>query len=628
MTDVAAQVPSKYDVVIDGHGYVFLNSLMQSMPFRNQRAAYSYSKTFIERSNVSGKYGDNDQDFFLTVSQNDWSEGEGELFFRGNDPNRSRQFFSGVAVDTTTAPGRVTMRPATTMANPTGSVIYAMCPIWDEVDPSVHAYCSLDTATPTLHTVSASGTDTSIGAHGAGVVNPWGMCHDGSFVYIAGATKLRRWSSAAGFSDFSAQTNAGSLAFLNNALYSCDASVLRSYDTGGSASTIYTWKNAVGTARSSLNQSAKLAPFGGQLLIYWQYMNDGPELWLYDGTSTYRVAVLPAGMVGYDIRVISGIVYLSGLIFGGVAGTTGLIPVVYYYNNGTLDELWRSSYPVSGTFGVASNKFLPALGEVGGKLTILDQASKRVMEYDPGTGAISNVTTLAVSGSYASSDLPMVSSAATTMLFDYDAGNSSTGNTLGLYPSTVSFATTSTVTSALVDFDNSLTKIMRGVKTEWFGSGTVDIAYLIDGDPLTGSYTSLRTAAVSGTEYLFPASTTGRAVSVKVTLNNSGGQPTLTRVYVRAAPIQQSFRRCQYVLDLTGDAQMKNPVVLRDNTLSTLTGQQMATNLSAAITSTTPVQIYDRFGGYLAVAEQGEGVTELDEVRPGEFIAQTTWREV
>jgi hypothetical protein len=34
------------------------------------------------------------------------------------------------------------------------------------------------------------------------------------------------------------------------------------------------------------------------------------------------------------------------------------------------------------------------------------------------------------------------------------------------------------------------------------------------------------------------------------------------------------------------------------------------------------------FGTYAAVFEQGEGVTELDEVRPGEFIAQVTAREV
>jgi hypothetical protein len=48
----AAEVPGVYDVVIDGYGFVFWTSLMQSLPFRNQRAAYSYTPTFLERTNV------------------------------------------------------------------------------------------------------------------------------------------------------------------------------------------------------------------------------------------------------------------------------------------------------------------------------------------------------------------------------------------------------------------------------------------------------------------------------------------------------------------------------------------------------------------------------------------------
>lgn len=626
-TNTASQVPGRYDVIIDGYGYVFWNALMQSMPFRNQRAAYAFSPTFLERTNVSGKYGDDEQDFFLTPSQNDWTLGEGQFYFRGNDADRSRRYFTGVAVDTTTAPGRVAMRPATILVNPTGSSVLAMCN-GNSSDFTTNYYSSVDSGTPTLHSITPSGSDSSLGAHGAGTVNRWGMCSDGYAIYIAGSSKIRSYGGS--FADFSAATNAGSIAFLNNALYSCDGSVLKTYDGTGAATTIFTWKNAFNTALTPLAQVPKITSFGGQLLIYWPYLTNGPELWIYDGTSTERIIKFPASMVGYDVKVINGVIYLSGLMSTEGSGVIGLVPVVYFYLNGTADELWRSSKPVPGNISLAS-PFCPALGEVGGKLVILDQASKRLLEYDPPTGAISNVTNLAVSGSYASSDLPMVSSAGTTILFDFDAGNSSTGNTLGVYPDMANFATTSSVTSSMVDFDNSLTKIMRGVKVEWTGGGSVDISYLIDGDPVSGSYTSLRTSAVSGTEYLLPAATTGRAISVRVTLNNSGGQPTLTRWYVRAAPIQQAYRRCQYIVDLTGridKGQLNDPVPLRDGSLSTLTGSQMASNLQTAISSQVPISITDRLGTYTGVFEQGPGVTELDEVRPGEYVGQLTTREV
>ena len=43
---------------------------------------YAYSPTFVERANVQGDYGDNQQDFFMTFSQKDWSLGEQQRYFR------------------------------------------------------------------------------------------------------------------------------------------------------------------------------------------------------------------------------------------------------------------------------------------------------------------------------------------------------------------------------------------------------------------------------------------------------------------------------------------------------------------------------------------------------------------
>ena len=69
----ASDVPGRYDIVLDGHGYVLLDALTPNIPFRTHRAIYTFSPTFLERTNVTGAYGDNQQDFWMTVSQKDWS---------------------------------------------------------------------------------------------------------------------------------------------------------------------------------------------------------------------------------------------------------------------------------------------------------------------------------------------------------------------------------------------------------------------------------------------------------------------------------------------------------------------------------------------------------------------------
>src|ERR1035437_9465698 len=102
-TDVAADVPNRFDLVIDGYGYVTARAIDPNIPFRVQQSRLSYSPTFVDRQNVSNAYGDNAQDFFLTIRQRDWSLGEQQKFFRaGVDGN----YWMGSAVDTTT-PGQV-----------------------------------------------------------------------------------------------------------------------------------------------------------------------------------------------------------------------------------------------------------------------------------------------------------------------------------------------------------------------------------------------------------------------------------------------------------------------------------------------------------------------------------------
>src|SRR4051794_30194505 len=106
----AADIPGRYDVAIGGFGYVLLDSLQSSIPFRTHRAVYGQTQPFVERQNVSNGYGDNAQDFFLTVRQRDWSLGEQQKFFRSGADGRY-WMGSNVGVE---VPGQVKLAPAVT----------------------------------------------------------------------------------------------------------------------------------------------------------------------------------------------------------------------------------------------------------------------------------------------------------------------------------------------------------------------------------------------------------------------------------------------------------------------------------------------------------------------------------
>lgn len=623
-TDTIADVGPRFDVLIDGYGYVFWTELMESMPFRNQRAAYSYTPTFIERTNISGNYGDNQQDFFMTASQDDWSGGQGQQYLRTNDVASESKFYLGSFINTR-IPGQVTLAAITTNVNDgNGGKAQAACGGGNGASSGgsglkLFHYYSVGADLWQMSTVSA----TDIGAHGAGTVAQWGMCADGNFVYISGSPKIRKWDgSGGGFIDFSA-TPCKSIAYLNNTLFGFTAGKLVQYSTAGVQSDVFPWKYADGTADATLG--VKLLPFGPDLLILFPFRTDKPELWMYDGTNTSMIADLPASAQAYDVIEIGGVVFISAnVIDDTIIGTPGVMGVIYAFVNGTIEEVWRAAGPVQGNIAKI------ALGSFGGRLIFVDPYTKRLNQLDIGSGAVTGVagyshTTETGGGSGFS---PQISSAAQSIMVTWQRSSNTSGEGPDVYPSTNAYATSGTVQGSLIDFDNGLTKNMRSVKVDWAGGGSVDIAYQLDG--LLGSYTTLQASAVSGTEYLLPAGTQGHSISVQITLNNSAGNvPTLKRIYVRAAPVQQSYRRCQYVIDLTGrnDSDVNQPVELRDGTSSTLTGAQMAANLIASITS-IPISVTDRFTTYNAVFEQGEGITELDEVRPGEFIAQVTLREV
>ena len=604
---------SPLDVAINGKGFVLLDSLEPSLPFRTHRATYGYTPTFVERTNVSGNYSDETQDFFLTASQNDWSGGAMQQYLRPSDQLKARKYWMSSGMDVVSSPGNArpgrSIRSVTLSANPQGASSYL-----NVTDVAV-------ACTSNLNTVDAAGAVTDKGAHGAGNANKWGICSDYDFVYIAGATKIRKWNGSV-FSDFSATANAGSLATLNNALYSCDGATLNTYDGTGVKTPLFTWKDNTNTAYAAFSQNTKIVRWGSKLLIFFAQRPDRPSLWLYDGTGTSMIADFPPG-VGYDIQVIQGIVYVSGTVVGtDSAGNLGAIPVIWSYLNGTVGEIWRSPTRSLTAIDSAATS-APALSSVAGQLLFTSYAEASVMGYDPASGAIYGV------GPYTVSGLPEVfgNSASTAVL-----GNA--GGTAGYQWPGPAANSTALLCTSLIDFDNSLTKTLRGVKVVWTGgSGQVNIFYSLNSLPADLSAaqpTTLQANAVSGTEYLFPAGTTATSVSVWLGTN---GAATIKRIYVRAAPILQAYRTREYILDLSGDAS-RSSRTLRDGTPNPLTGRQQADNLITAATATAPFTIIDRFSSFTGIIEPSG--FELYEIHPsadnnassGTFVAKVTVREV
>jgi hypothetical protein len=591
----ASDVPHKYDVLINGVGYMFADT-------QDVKAEYGYTPTFVPRTNTQGDFGDNFQDFWLTETQRDWTKGEQQRFFRprASETSASR-YWDGTAVDRSVV-GQVSMRKVVSSVSFAASIVGAVG--GPGASSSIYAASSTN-----LYRMTATGTLTDLGAHGAGTFSSKeAIAVDPFNIFIGGATSIRRFAIGPDtFSAFSANT-VMALCYLNNTLYAIDNNLgdLSRYDSAGTRTSLYTWRDSAGSSGGS---RAQLAALGSKLLIAKYGGDRGAELWLFDGVGPTRIAVFPPNFVLNSLDVVNGVAFIGGAFY---EGTSLMRQAVYYYANGTYDILWKSNTAYSGTA-------FASVGSYQGGLVIADESEGTLLFYDPITGGVSSLGAYTVAGGLQA----RICAGVTTLLM---TNNTSTGY---MYYGAGTTATSSTVTSSLMDFDSSLTKIMRGIKVEFDSAsdgngGTVDIAYRI-GD-VDGSYTTLQTGAVSGTEYTL-SGITGRSISVKVTLNKgtSTNGPVLKRVSVRAIPQQAAFRKETFVIQCTG-RDGKQPLQLRNGGLESQDGQDLATALRSVATTGTPVSITDEFGTFTGVIEN-EGF-ELRRVRPNEFLAIVPVREV
>lgn len=607
---VAADVPGRFDVVVNGEGYVFLDSLESSIPFRTHRAIYDFSPPFIERSNISGAYGDNQQDFFLTLSQNDWSLGEAQRWFRSTDADRARRYWTGTNVDPVTVPGQVTLRP--TVGSLTfGGAVRACC------DGAGVVYAASATH---LYEVDASGSISDLGAHGLGAApSMWGITSDSKNVYLtttaSGTVGVIKWDGTS-FTTFSASA-ADSLSFLDNTLFGFRESMgdLVQWDTSGSLSSLFTWKDGAGSALTGSGYATRLRPYGGKVAILRTVgVRNRTELWEYSGDGVDQLAELPANFNGKDMEIVSGIILAAGFSDRNI----DVQPAIYYYVNGNDGLLWRSN--VSGY----TTKTWPAMTAYGEGIAFTDDSTGKLMQYNIALGGVHAMGTYTVTNA-----TPLMASSGAVLLHTRNA-------TAAYYFPTTTVSSSGTVITSLIDFENSLQKLFRGIKADFDAptGSSVDIAYQVDS--VDGSWTTLKTGATSGTEYTL-TSVTGHALAIRVTLNKgtSANGPTLKRVYARGAPLLPQYRSGEYILDCTGARE--NPRELRDGSPSPKSGLEMVRDLLTAAQATSPIEITDRLGTYTGFIDlsnsEGWDVYEEhpnddDPTNSGSYVVRIVCREV
>lgn len=614
--DVTADlVPGVYDVIINGKGYVFADIVDQNVAFRVRKAAYSYSRTFVERQNTHGDYGDNQQDFFSTASQKDFSLGEGLRYARPNDAELARRYYKGTNVDVTSIPGQATLRYQTTSIA-VGASVRATAPRGIGSSANIMA-----AGTSNLYEISPAGTVTNRGAHGLGAApSRTGIATDGSMVYFTtsagGSVGVRKWDGAS-FTTFSASF-ADSLEYLNNTLFgfkSNTAELVR-WDTSGvlSSPALFPWRNADGGTRKG--NFARLRAYGGDLLCLWSDGPGGAELWIYDGSATRMLQTFPNNFYAADMCVQLGTVYISGSYVRSHQGSASNLitkPAVLFYANGQLGKAWEADTEMTTSVSNVATANNPAICPFATGVIFNDDTRGALMYYAVDLGGASTIGTYTVAG-----DTPLLCSSQEFLLHTRDQA------TAYFYPDTTSIASSGTVTTALIDFDSSLIKYFRGVKVDAFlpNGCTVGLAYSLD--RLDQTYTNLSSTVTPGTEYTINDS--GHSVSIQATLNSSGSAtPILKRISVRGVPVATRFRLRTYIFNLSG-RDGESPTILRNGTYEPRTAMEMANDISEAVTATTPITITDRFGTFTGVIEPDD--FEFAETHPGEFIAHVPVREV
>ena len=333
-----------------------------------------------------------------------------------------------------------------------------------------------------------------------------------------------------------------------------------------------------------------------------------------------------------------GIVYVSGSIPGNDALVTSGNAFTYraalwFYDGGDSGLLWQSNFMLQ-----TQKRAGGAICVIdGGIVVFADHIAQRLMAYDSRTGGVFTLST--ITDTPAGSNIPPIwrleydpanSVIMATWAKDYaasaDAQFTITSTQINRWRLRQSGASSGYVATSLFDFDSSLPKYFSGVTINgnlkpYSGDaspGTFDIYYQLDG--IDGAYTLLQSGATPGVEYSIGQS--AHAISIKVVLNNTSTYgPALTRISVRAAPIQQIFRQRAYVLALLNDVNRK------DGSEEPLTPAQQRKALETSLTKNVPIVVSDESMTSVKMVFDASN-TEIRMIRENEYIAFVYLREV
>lgn len=446
-TPVAGQT---HDIVLGGVGFTLYRARDEGPPtkgYTNEAVDYTYTPTFVPRQNQSGDMGDDQQDFFMTVTQNDWSGGEGRKFFRRQGGEDA--FWAGENIMPTYVPGQVKMARSFTFAALAGATITGW---WNN---AVYVKSTGQIASPAnevgdaLFSVYGPGATTKVIAR---------YSVDGGATWTVQTTTA---ASAEIWNDCIDMTvgDDGYVYCLEGATTTTQAQVHRikgpsattaDWDNWtaitGQCSCICYWNKGVyvGTAAGKLGLTTSaggavdtIQDFGGGVVIqllgtpegmYALYLSPQGDyrVFLYDGSTTREVFRLPRGwslpyMIETGVmpnKVTSsifamrtdamawseGVLYVAGLLPSQDAhqahkGDAPYHSALYYYSSGSSGLVWEAdSSKYHHSWGCAAVSVIQ-----GGIIVWVDGQNDRVMAYDPTTsGAFCLTRGLMVSGALTS----------------------------------------------------------------------------------------------------------------------------------------------------------------------------------------------------------------------------------
>lgn len=414
--------------------------------YKTEPVDYEYAGTFVSRANVGSGFGDDQQDFWMTFTQKDWSGGMGHKYFSPNDPNRARSYWDCYSLNTTKVPGQAAIGGL--YHNTSG-----FSPAANSTDQAMLYYVNTVRSLKGYNCIVA----VTSGATNSTVTVNYSV--DGGITWT-----LQPTSSATKWHDITDAIvgDNGLMYFLESVNSTTNTlSTIHILDGPGTASTIAwdnstnisgsNWLNCIaywtggpsriygGTAKGQLisvttgstASGIVMKDFGGGTIIdilatvkgiYCLYFSTAGEykIFLYDGVNTTEVARLPRGWRYHPVveqqldaglqtaayssqnvmDYLDGVLYVAGLtpardVAQSDSGYRPLRQALWFYGSGNSGVIWESDYIQQSYLTVGGSGCLLV---ANGLVLFEDLISQKMMAYDPSSQGVTCYSDLVGNG--------------------------------------------------------------------------------------------------------------------------------------------------------------------------------------------------------------------------------------